>query len=168
MSAQRRGITLVELMVVVTMSGVIFSAAAVCLHGMYRADQRVRQESLHRSAVSRLARQLRTDAHRAVTARQLDDSPDGDQGLVFAGPWKRTIEYRVQDSEILRTVKDGDQVLHRDAFRLQRGARVAWQIDDGRIPMAAVQIVRASRGGADASDLQDRIEAAVGVIAFGG
>ena len=167
MSAQRRGITLVELMVVVTMSGVIFSAAAVCLHSMYRADQRVRQETLHRSAVSRLARQFRTDAHRAVAARQLDDNPADAQGLVFAGPSKRTIEYRVQDSEILRTVKDGEQVRHRDAFRLERGARVAWQIDDGPKPMAAVQIVRASPGGAASNGLQDRIEAAVGVIVGG-
>ncbi len=74
----------------------------------------------------------------------------------------------VQDSEILRTVKDGEQVLHRDAFRLERGARVGWQIDDGPKRMAAVQIVRASPGGAASSRLQDRIEAAVGLIAFGG
>ena len=168
MNDRRRGFTLVELMIVVTISGVIFSGAAVCLHGMYRADQRVRQAALHRSTVSRLARQFRTDGHAAITARRLDGPPDGAQGLVFAEPSKRTIEYRVQGSEILRTVKDGQQVLHRDAFRLERGVRVAWQVNDGPKPMAAVEIVRTSPGGPASSGLRDRIEAAVGVIAFEG
>ena len=163
MSVQRRGTSLVELMVVVTISGMIFSGAAVCLHSMYRADQRLRHEAQHRSAVVRLARQFRTDAHLAVGAQEGDDRPGGAQALVLSGPSQRTIEYRVQGSEILRTVKDGEQLLHRDAFRLERGVRVAWQVEDGPRPMAAVQIERASPAGGGTAGVQNRIEAAVGV-----
>jgi prepilin-type N-terminal cleavage/methylation domain-containing protein len=160
---KRRGITLVEMLVVTTVSGVIFSAATVCLHGMYRADQHARQATAHRSAVSRLALQFRTDAHAAATARLLDAD-----GIVFVEPSNQTIEYRSQPGEIVRTVRQEERVVHRDAFRLVQRSDVAWRMQGDARPIVTIEISRPARSGEGSPDFADRIEAGVGVVVRGG
>jgi hypothetical protein len=129
---------------------------------MYRADQRVRQASLHRSAVSRLSLQFRTDGHAAEAVQLVKSQADTVEGLRFVEASKRTIEYRGQNDEIVREMKEGEETVHRDAFRLLRGARVTWRVEGEPATIAALEICRLQDGAG--SDLRERIEAAVGVV----
>ena len=88
-----RGISLVELMVVMGGVSVVITTTAMLLHGVMRAQSESRRFFDDERTSSRLARQFRADAHAAARAA----APAGDCLVAFTLADGRTIEYRHGD-----------------------------------------------------------------------
>ena len=168
MSAQpkcRRGITLIETMVAIAVSGVLLSLVGVCLHGLHRAEQRTQQWTTRRAAVGRLSLQLRADAHAAVRAVRNESPPSADASLTLTTASGREIEYRCRNQHIDREVREDGKIIHRDAYRLP-GACVTWQVDnDGPRPLIVAVIAALPEPGVNgvAPLAEERLEAVVGL-----
>jgi type II secretory pathway component PulJ len=164
MSRNRRGTSLVEMLVVVTAISLIVGATGVCLQGAYRADRRTREELSRQAALHRLAVQFRSDAHRAQAARLLAPAGQQPAGLAFAQPDGKSIEYRWQEERLERRVLDGQNRLHSDSFAVSRVRAVEWRLSAGRTVLATVVIRSASEGAdAGAGKWEWHIDAAVGL-----
>ena len=165
MSPRRRGISLVEMLVVIGLSSLILSLIATCLHGLYRADGRTRLRLEERAAITQLSLRLRADAHAAVHAELLTPStPDELAGLALIAADGRRIEYRSATRRIERTVSQDGRTIHRDAFRLPL-AQATWELETamGRSLVAVVLTTSALGSSAAVRAAAERLEAAVGL-----
>lgn len=159
-----RGISLIELLAVVAITGILISSIGICLHGLYRADRRTRDAISGRSAISRAGILFREDAHASTSVRLRDQSAGVPLALVFIQPEGRSIEYHFGDQRITRTVRQADNVAHRDAFRLPDGGRVEWLIDESPTAIASAVIVHPPEPGVADSDVwPEQIDAAIGL-----
>jgi type II secretory pathway component PulJ len=152
------------MLVVIAICSVIMAAGAVCLHGVYRAEQEYRKATALRRAISRLSLQFRADVHAARAAR----AGEGDAGrsaMIVEQPDGRAIEYRWEAGRIVREVKRSERVVHQDAYLLPRETRVEWRVGEaGPSTVAAVVISRGPELGVKAESIPgDRIEAVVGL-----
>ena len=164
MRQHSRGTTLVELLVVISVCSVVMGASGVLLHGMYRADKEVRQAITADASVARFSLQLRRDAHAADEASPMSETGGTTTGIEFRGAGQPSIEYRWQGTEAVRTVKDSDKAVHRDAFRFGPGTSVTWQLPSSGSPQVVVLISRIPHRGVKMDLLpQQRIEAVVGL-----
>jgi prepilin-type N-terminal cleavage/methylation domain-containing protein len=163
MRHKRRGISLIEIMVVITLCGILISATGICLQGVYRLDRQTRNAVAHRSAVDRLSLQFRADAHAAVRAHVEPVGGETAPAIVFTEPDGRTTEYRQQRSSIIRTVTHSGQPAHREGFLLSRGAVAAWHVDGHSPAVASLEITAAVTPGSSART--ERYEAIVSLVA---
>ncbi len=158
-----RGITLVELLVVITLVAVIISAVATCLHSMYRADRRTRESMAGRSTLGRLSLRFRADAHASLDAVVEGQPPNEPSSIIFSRSTGETVEYRFDPTDVLRIVRKDEKVAHRDAFRLPRRTRVEWQAAVGEEPLVSMVVHDLPKSDVDKATRQQRIEAAVGL-----
>lgn len=114
--SRRRGTSLVESVVVISLVSLVLALSATMLIASFRAHERaVAREDLQRS-FARLARRLRTDAHAASSAEMLPDKDAA--GVRLSLPEGRTIAYEAGRGEVVRTVRRDEAVEHRDVFAL--------------------------------------------------
>ena len=163
MKRTARGITLLELLVVIALVGVIMSAVATCLHSMYRANRRTRESMAGRSALVRLSQRFRADAHSAVDVVVKDQATAEPPSIVFSRPAGETIEYRFEQPDVQRIVRKYVKDAHRDAFRLPRRTQVEWQTAAGDEPFVSMIVHYVPESDVDKGTRQQRIEAAVGL-----
>jgi prepilin-type N-terminal cleavage/methylation domain-containing protein len=164
---QRRGYTLVELLVVISIVTVALTSVAVALHSLFQVDKQLRQELADAATLTRLAARLRSDAHGAEKA-ELMAGQTGTGGAAFTAQDGRRIEYREESRRLVRTARRGDNVEHRDVFALPDHASAAWKIGkEGATTLVSLAITQ-QRGrietAADARRMVS-IEAAVGIEA---
>jgi prepilin-type N-terminal cleavage/methylation domain-containing protein len=164
---RRRGFTLVELLIVIAVASVVIALVGVCLSEMYRSERGIRRVLTQQAGMQRLALQFRTDAHEAKTATvTVPNNGTEADGLQLTTGDGRTIAYRADAQAVERTVRKGDQIVHRDAFDLV-GTRTVWQLtlDSGQT-VATVIVIHLPRPGrmADEPLYEERIEAVVGVL----
>jgi hypothetical protein len=129
MSASRRGKTLIEVAVIVAMTGVALSLATTTLVSLFRIERQLRADTAYDLTQRRLASRWRADVHAAVAAKA-----DGDCQLTL--PDGRYIHYAFSTPVIHREVRRGDQIEHRDAFVLPRSAQASFSRNtdaDGRV-----------------------------------
>ena len=162
MMRKRRAFSLIELLVVLTLLGVIISATAVCLHGVYRVDQQTRQAVAHAAAVNRLSLQFRADAHASVRANVQPGEGESPPVILFAELDGRTTEYRQQRSHVMRTVTHSGEVLQREGYLLRPGSIAVWRVEGGSPAVASLDITPAAMPGESAR--QEHCEAIVGLV----
>jgi hypothetical protein len=101
---RRRGISLVELLVVMTACTVIFTTSAGLIHRMMHADSRARAfYDVERSAL-RLSRQFRADVHQARNAVVFPEADETGAFLRLTVDEEQTIEYRHRDGLVTRVL----------------------------------------------------------------
>ena len=165
MRQDRRGTTLVELLVIISVCSVVMCASGVLLHSMYRADKEGRLAIETGATVARLSLQFRRDAHAASEAELLNEANGKASGLAFRGPFQPTIEYRQQGWAVVRRAKQGNKVVHLDSFGLPGGTEFVWTLEVGQPSLAAIQIARPARRGVKLDAMrQQRLEAIVGIV----
>lgn len=161
----RRGHTLIEATVVITMFGVILSTVALALHATRQANRHVRDESAAEVELTRFAAQLRSDAHQAASARLDDPKPAGAHplllSLVLAD--NQTVDYTLQPQRIQRELRRGKAVMHRETYRLPASLTSKWLLRTGdRFSMVSLALEPvAGRSVGDTVTVPCRVDAAV-------
>jgi type II secretory pathway pseudopilin PulG len=115
----RPGKSLIEVMVVITVVSVVLAACTTTLAALLHVERQFRRDAEQTVALSRLAARIRSDAHQA-TGLQAGDA------CMLSMPGGAAIHYAADGRAIIREVRRGMNVEHRDAFRLPGDARIAF------------------------------------------
>ena len=169
----RRGWTLVELLVVISIVSVLLASVTVIIQKIVRQDAAFGKDLAHQRVMERLADQFRRDVHTAVRVEGLPVATDSAgtehctvQCLGAEGP---PVVYERHGRRLVRTATDASGRETHRSFPVPPGATVRL-VRDGRAepPLAALEIAypagfalptgRADRG----TKRQWTIEAAVG------
>jgi type II secretory pathway component PulJ len=122
----RRGKSLIELVVVMTVVATVLLLVGRVLVGLFRVEDRATQALLVGHTLDRLASRLRADVRGATTA-EIDAADDGGTRVRLALPSGESIAYVVEDDGVSRTVGRGEATVARDTFRLP-GRAVRFEI----------------------------------------
>jgi prepilin-type N-terminal cleavage/methylation domain-containing protein len=131
----RSGFTLIELAVVVTLTSVVLTLSAATIITLFRVERQFAGDAAQDFALARLASHWRADAHQATTAKM-------DAGCELILPGGRTIRYTFASPAVIREVRRGDQLEHRDAFVLTRRSVAEFSVEpsgDGKIVQLMVE-----------------------------
>ena len=116
--------------VVVAILSVVMVLATTTLTTLFRVQRQIAGDVAQDLAIARLAKHWRADAHEAIEA-----STDAGCSLVLTDG--RTIQYAFSERAIVREVRRGSTIEHRDAFVLPRRAEVRFSI----APLAGGQLL---------------------------
>jgi type II secretory pathway component PulJ len=141
----RRGVSLIELMVIMSAASAVLSTSAVILHRTMRSQEQTRYFFENEHAAQRLARQFRADVRGAVSLEMIEvavanvdpegtaaepfltlrlaDSAGEDEGEVA------TIEYRRTATGILRTATSDDGPTAREDYAIASIAQIQLRED---------------------------------------
>jgi type II secretory pathway component PulJ len=166
--AKRAGHTLVELIVVIGMSGVIMATAVGLLLSLFKLDQSSREHCAVHQSLARLEADFRADAHAATSLAQSEGQATGREipGEGKKGPgWEfrfpqpdRTVRYAWRSGGLVREEHAGKAVL-RDAYRLPPGSTASFERSP---PIVSLRIVCGTPSGDAANGRAIRIDAALG------
>jgi type II secretory pathway pseudopilin PulG len=119
---RRAAFTLIEMLVVLTLSVLLLASISTAIAALLRAQGRLEDDLRHAAQLSRFDSQLRSDAHRAHSVEQPDQAT-----VVFHLPTQR-VEYTSEPTRIVRSLRQDDSILHREVFPLAAKTTVAWTI----------------------------------------
>jgi type II secretory pathway pseudopilin PulG len=128
--ARRRGISMIETLVLVTCMGVVLGLAATTIQLMLRlySDGQARLSSS--LVLERLARQLRADAHLSATAEleATQGKPAGEHTVLKLSPeLNREVIYKVLEKSIDRDEAMAGKRVRHESFALERGRRARFE-----------------------------------------
>lgn len=153
---RRTAFTLVELLLIVTIFTFLLAGVAVALGTLLRAKGQLQDDLERSSQVARLVKQLRADAHRAVTAEEPDDTT-----IVFHSQ-QMQIKYLTETNRIVRTIVDGEETLHREVFPLATKTSIRWEVSESTPPLLSAVIEFEPEESAHGS-VTDRVDAVIGL-----
>jgi type II secretory pathway pseudopilin PulG len=155
----RRGKTLIEMLILITVLSVILAGVTLVLLGAFQTDRQLRRDLAQQTSLARLASRFRSDVHAAQTC-QVGDSCE--LALVDG----RVVRYAFAGQRISREVRRGQTLEHQDAFVLPDTAAVRFeqpQAFGGRL----VRVSISAKEDADKAHLTPvrpaAIEAAIGI-----
>lgn len=164
----RRGYTLVECLVVLTLTGTALGTSALTMHALSRAERQVREEFQDAGDLARLAVQLREDAHQALSARieSSGEPPTSANVLSLPAPDDRIVQYTLQDANLERVVRQAGIVQHRETYGLPTATAAHWQVvsDRPRLLVSLVWAPEPGRAGGPPGSAMGRLDAAVQVL----
>lgn len=140
MRSRRRGTTLAECLIVITMVATVMGTVSLALHSLFQADRRARDTLAQERSLDRFVAQLRSDAHQAVSAKVDKPSSETDPvtDLRFVLPEGETIQYTIHAENIERVVRRNDSVQHRESYLLPASTS-GWQVrEDGTTPIVSL------------------------------
>jgi prepilin-type N-terminal cleavage/methylation domain-containing protein len=115
---KRAGISLIELMVVISILAALLSFATVLLGLLLRADHAGHDAMARQLAITHLSRQLRADAHAATSANVPQDNPGALELTLDDG---RSVSWKSSEGTVSRFDRRGDAVVSREAYVLPEG-----------------------------------------------
>ncbi|NQU24751.1 MAG: prepilin-type N-terminal cleavage/methylation domain-containing protein [Candidatus Nealsonbacteria bacterium] len=122
---RRRGFSLIELVVVISVGSVLLGVTVGVFHLLFRMEHTARQY-VHQSAVTaQLADRFRRDVHQAVDATVADD----DAGQLTLSPG-HTIVYQPRPGELVRVERIDGADRCRETFSLPPQTTVSMEIAD--------------------------------------
>ena len=125
-ASRRRGVSLIELMVVIAIISALFSMVGVVFHRLFLSEQVAMRAALTERTVSRLADQFRRDVHAATDSLRFVSADDGpasslilmsSQGMTVASA-PVTVSYSIRESELLRELAVDGKTVNREVYRL--------------------------------------------------
>lgn len=138
----RRGVSLVELLVVITMLAALLTCTSVTLIRLLRAQSSGGQALAEALTISRLARDLRRDAHAAVTAELAGPAESRKLTLTTAAGAGTT--YALGGDGVMRVGPAADGAALHEEYRLG-SAQCALQLkSEGRLVQLTVRQMRSS------------------------
>lgn len=138
----RRGHTLLECLVAMSLFGVTLSTVGLTLHTMARSERLLGTALDADRELNRLTVQLRQDAHQATSASTTDvgEQTPTHSVLSLALPDEETVQYTLQPERIERVLRHEQTVRHRETYRLPAAAVGRWQVQAER-PVPLVSLV---------------------------
>ncbi|MBC8353048.1 MAG: prepilin-type N-terminal cleavage/methylation domain-containing protein [Planctomycetes bacterium] len=165
--ARRTGFTLVELLVVLTVFTFLLASVALAIGTLFRAQGELQNELAQATVASRIAAQLRADAHFATSAEMIEE---GDVDIVrLVLPNATKVDYATHPRRIIRTVTTSESETHREVFSMLEGTTTSWDISTETPVFITMTMSYRSpelREGV-ARPRQSRVEASVGFHAGG-
>ena len=158
MTQIRQGSSIVELMVVLSVSSTLMMVSTSWIHQSLRLGSTSRIQQEHHHSLMRLARQFRDDVYLASTVALVDD-----KDIRVTLDDGRTVQYSIGADGILFSVSKGDDTFRQDFFELARGSQCRW--DGSQMPDAiALVVIRRTGTQPEVSDpvADVRIRASVG------
>lgn len=142
--SRRRGYTLIESLATIAMMGTVMTTVAVSMSGMHRASQRIREEAAIETDLQRLAAQLRADAHGALSAKMeggKEEDTTAGSVLLALNDDKESVRYSVTAQGLHREHLRGEEVLHRESYRLPDGCIARWELEESHsVPLISLKI----------------------------
>ncbi len=126
---RRRGISLIEMIVVIGASSIILMIGAGMLHTLMRTERVTAESLVHATNHARLAEQFRDDIHAATTAN-IQGEPGADDTLQITTPHAAEISYTQQGRLLVRQETAATQPPRLEQFRLPEDVRIRFSIDD--------------------------------------
>jgi hypothetical protein len=114
----RRGITIIELILIMSALTMVLGLCAGLIHAVLRLDRTGRSYVVETTTIGRLSRQFRGDVHAATRARPIGDGGAFAPGLELALPGDRTILYQSRDRSLVRTQQHGEILERREIYTL--------------------------------------------------
>jgi hypothetical protein len=126
----RRGITIIEIMIVITGVAMMLGLCAVSIQILLRLSADGMSRYGAAVAIERLGRQVRTDAHASQTAEvagdQKDSSKPGSLRLVLEPG--HVVAYGPAAAAVVRTETRGGKVIRHESFALRRGTEARFEL----------------------------------------
>lgn len=145
-SRDRRGSSLIETMIAVSVSATILLVAIGWIHQSFKLAKTVKQKQQHHQQLIRLGDQFRQDVRLCQQA-----SRDADGRLVLRSDEQGDVVYEVDKATVSRTNRSTvAQINHHEKYRLVSGSDIRW--DDSELPQWITLMVRRSPGVAERSD----------------
>jgi len=133
----RRGYSLVEMLVVLTVGAVIVGICVGLLHTLLRTEQNGRERVPQTRILVRLAEQFRTDVSAAV--RQVASARQGE--WQFALPGDRVVTYQASPGEVRWEERTQGKPAIRETYVLPRGCSAAITVHSQAAPPVASLVV---------------------------
>ncbi|HEX4145535.1 MAG TPA: type II secretion system protein [Pirellulales bacterium] len=137
---KRRGFTLVEVGVAITLAAFVMGGATALLIGMIRTNGAARQRLEQITVRSNLARIFREDVGNAKFCVLLDEKKPG-AGVVLHLDDKHSVRYVAGENDLQRIAQTGDEVTAREVFYLgeRQQARLAMTTDTLRLVRCTIE-----------------------------
>ncbi|MFO0901814.1 MAG: prepilin-type N-terminal cleavage/methylation domain-containing protein [Pirellulales bacterium] len=129
---RRRGVSLLEMLAVISLMGVCFVTLTTVLSACLRADRQLVSQANTGRSLQRLALQWRQDVHAARVVR-LPATLELADGSV--------VEYRFEREKVERRVTRGERPVHRDSFMIPPQVLASTEATDDA-PRRAVLLLR--------------------------
>ena len=142
----RQGLTLVELLVVISVVALLFGLMTTVVLRLLRAEAHTRNHPAQIHTLSQLADRFRQDVRGAETLSRLDDSSGSAWQIESTGA--ATINYVANPEKVTRTVFNGSDIASRNVYRLP--ARVSATLELFRVqdqPFARIRLKHADDSG---------------------
>lgn len=139
---RRRGVSLIELIIVISVATLIIGVALGLMQWLLRSERDVRKTVWYGRSVSRLAQVFRNDAHRASHV-EIAAAAETSNSMQFSLGNSHTVTYEIEEHTIRRVDRDGETELHRETFHFPPGSAIRFEKDQGPA-MARVVIDRAT------------------------
>jgi hypothetical protein len=145
-SLDRRGASLIETMISVSVSAAILLVAIGWIHQSFKLAKTVKQKQQHHQQLIRLGDQFRQDVRLCRQA-----SRDAEGRLVLRSEEHGDVVYEIDKEVVFRThLSTVAAETHRDKYLLAFGSDIRW--DDTELPQWITLMIRRSRGVAERSD----------------
>jgi hypothetical protein len=126
---RRRGITIIETMVLITAVSTALGLCAVTIRVLLRLKTDGQSRLAAQVGLERLARQLRNDVHAAADAQVVAPSRDGKaSGLHLSLEPKHGVAYETRRSAVMRVESLDGNVTHREVYSLPAARDVEFEI----------------------------------------
>ena len=153
----RRGHTLLEMTVVITVGATLLGIAVSLIHVLMRAEQNGRTHVERYVTMARLADQFRDDVHAAAGR----PTAEGQTAWHLELAADRTVRYATDPGEITREERMGEKIVSRESYNMPDGYTAAIAPDDATIP-ALVSLIVELKAGSGSKGREIRIDAALG------
>lgn len=125
----RRGVTLAETVMLISVMGTTLSLCAVVLNQAYRAHQTTLDAFRESERLCFWNERLCADARKAVDASVESD-------LILRRADDETVSYIVQDQRLIRQVERADKLVSQERLEGLVLRNVRWRVEtDGRVPL---------------------------------
>ena len=114
----RRGVSLIEMVVVISMLTVVIGLVGMTFHLLLRSEKLVTQSFVTERTISRLAIQFRDDVHQSETGVLTGGTENDKPTLTLGNTSGSQIRYLVTADGLVRLLETHDRVTARDDFRL--------------------------------------------------
>lgn len=131
----RRGITIIEVIVLMTGVAAMLGLSVILLQLLMKLDADSRSHFDAANSLARLARQLRRDVHAAGSADLVDAAASKGPGLRIERGGGQAVEYQVKGNDrVIRTETMNGKDIRREAYPLPKssGIRLSLREEEGR------------------------------------
>ena len=153
--------TLIETLVVITIMTFLLASMALAIGTLFRAQANLQDDLQRATQLSHLEAQLRSDAHQASSAEQ----PDAATIVLHRRPQR--IEYVVEATRVVRSLREDESLLHREVFPLAAKTTISWTIANTGGSALSVPVLSATVTFEPEDPTQgsavDRLDAAIGL-----